>query len=106
MFKVLKDFKGSPDGFTVEQYVKDQETDLVPALAEVALREKWVKPLPPKPAPKPQPTPAEILAAAIADLEAVIAALEAQHAAAADADRPALAAQLAEKQAALAELKG
>lgn len=97
MFKVLKDFKGSPDGFTVIQYAKDQEVDLAPALADVALKEKWVKPQPPKPAPKPQPQPAEILAAEIADLEAQLAT-------AAEADKPALAEQLAAKQAELAAL--
>lgn len=43
MYKVLKGFKGSPDGFTVIEYKEGQETDLVPALAEVAIKEKWVK---------------------------------------------------------------
>lgn len=99
MFKVLKDFKGSPDGFTVIQYAKDQEVDLAPALAEVALKEKWVKPLPLKPVPKPHPQPAEILSAEIADLDAQLAT-------AAEADKPALAERLAATQAQLSTLLG
>lgn len=43
MYKVLKTFKGSPDGFTVNEFIKDEEVDLEPSLAEVALSEKWVK---------------------------------------------------------------
>lgn len=46
MFKVLKDFKGSPDGMAVIEYKAGEEVDLVPALAEVAVKEKWVKPVP------------------------------------------------------------
>ena len=29
MFKVLKDFKGSPDGYTVHEYVAGQEIEIV-----------------------------------------------------------------------------
>lgn len=43
MFEVQKDFKGSPDGYTVCEYRKGDVVDLVPSLAEVALKEKWVK---------------------------------------------------------------
>lgn len=48
MFKVLKDFKGSPDGIQVIQFEAGQEVDLVPDLAKVALEEKWVKAMPVK----------------------------------------------------------
>lgn len=50
MFKVLKDFNGSPNGYDVIAYKKDEEVELVPSLAEVAVKEKWVKEIP---APKP-----------------------------------------------------
>ncbi len=53
MFKIVKDFKGSPDGYTVVDYTAGQEVDLPPALAEVAQAEKWAKPLPAVP---PAPT--------------------------------------------------
>lgn len=53
MYKVLKSFKGSPDGYTVIDYAKDEEVDLVPELADVALKEKWVKHLPVKKATEP-----------------------------------------------------
>ncbi len=43
MFKVLKDWKGSPDGFTVIEYKSDQIVDLHPTLVDVALGEKWVE---------------------------------------------------------------
>jgi hypothetical protein len=43
MFKVLKDWKGSPDGFTVIEYKADQIVDLHPTLVGVALHEKWVE---------------------------------------------------------------
>jgi hypothetical protein len=43
MFKVLKDWKGSPDGFTVIEYKTDQIVDLHPTLVDVALHEKWVE---------------------------------------------------------------
>ena len=49
MYKVLKDFKGSPDGCRVIQYTKGQMleegADFSRDLAEVALNEKWVKPV-------------------------------------------------------------
>lgn len=43
MFKVLKDWKGSPDGFTVIKYKTGQIVDLHPTLVDVALGEKWVE---------------------------------------------------------------
>lgn len=43
MFKVLKDWKGSPDGFTVIEYKSGQIVDLHPSLIDVALGEKWVE---------------------------------------------------------------
>ncbi len=61
MFKIVKDFKGSPDGYTVVDYTAGQEVDLPPALADVAQAEKWAKPLPAKaklaPAPVQAPVP-------------------------------------------------
>jgi hypothetical protein len=43
MFKVLKDWKGSPDGFTVIEYKEGEIVDLHPTLVDVALGEKWVE---------------------------------------------------------------
>ena len=47
MYKVLKDFKGSPDGCRVIQYTEGQMleegSDFSKDLAEVALNEKWVE---------------------------------------------------------------
>jgi hypothetical protein len=42
-YKILKDFKGSPDGIAVIEYTKGDIVPLAPSLAEVALEEKWVK---------------------------------------------------------------
>lgn len=44
MYEVLKDFKGSPDGRFAVQYKSGETVELTPSLAEVALKEKWVKP--------------------------------------------------------------
>lgn len=99
MFKVLKDFKGSPDGYTVIEYVAGTEVELTPDLAHVAVKEKWVKEVPAKPKPDPEAgrrvaeekAAAEAAAAkatAIADLEAKIATAPAD-------DKPALLAELA-----------
>lgn len=57
MYKVLKSFKGSPDGYTVIDYSEDTEVDLVPDLAAVALKEKWVKKIAEKAAPAVPPSP-------------------------------------------------
>lgn len=44
-YEVLKDFKGSPDGFNVIEFKKGQDdVELNDELAKVALEEKWVKP--------------------------------------------------------------
>lgn len=43
MFKVLTDWKGSPDGFTVIEYKPGQIVELHPSLVDVALGEKWVE---------------------------------------------------------------
>jgi hypothetical protein len=40
---VVKEFKGSPDGYTVVDYKVNQEVDLPPDLLKVARAEKWVK---------------------------------------------------------------
>lgn len=98
MFKVLKDFKGSPDGFTVIQYAAGAEVDLAPDLAKVALKEKWVKELPAKPKPDPEAerrAAEEAAAAEAANKAAAIADLQANIDAAAPADKPALEAELA-----------
>lgn len=42
-YKVLKDFKGSPDGRFSVQYKKGETVELTTSLAEVAVAEKWVK---------------------------------------------------------------
>jgi len=43
MYKVLADWKGSADGFTVVDYAAGQTVELTPRLAEVALAEGWVE---------------------------------------------------------------
>ena len=46
MYKVIKDFRGSPDGCRVIDYKKGQkldiDTDFSQDLCDVALMEKWV----------------------------------------------------------------
>ena len=102
MFKVLKDFKGSPDGFTVVEYAAGTEVDLAPELAQVAVKEKWVKELPAKPKPDPEAErrAAEAAATKVAEDAAAakataIAELQQKIADAAPADKPALEAELA-----------
>ena len=72
MFKVIKSFKGSPDGMLVVEYRVGEEVDLTPDLAKVALEEKWVKTIAEKKAAS-QP-PADPLVAEIEALAAAIAA--------------------------------
>lgn len=43
MYKVLKSFKGSPDGRFAVDYEKDAIVSLTDSLAEVALAEGWVE---------------------------------------------------------------
>ena len=99
MFKVLKDFKGSPDGYTVVEYAAGTEVDLAPDLAQVAVKEKWVKELPAKlkPDPEAERRAAEEKAssAALAERMAAIADCESRLAAAPDADKPGIEAELA-----------
>ena len=99
MFKVLKDFKGSPDGYTVIAYAAGSKVDLVPSLADVAVKEKWVKELPPEPKvdPEAERRAAEEKAAAdaAAAKAAAIADCESRLAAAPDADKPGIADELA-----------
>lgn len=52
MYRVLKDFAGSPTGTTVVKYCKGDEVVLTDPLAAVALAEKWVEPVAVKPAAK------------------------------------------------------
>lgn len=68
MHIILKSFKGSPDGFTVNEYTKGQEIELPASLVEVAETENWARP---KKASKPkaseksvQPAQVESVAAA------------------------------------------
>lgn len=68
MHKILKDFKGSPDGIAVIEYKADQEVELVPDLAKVAEAEKWAKPI----TRKASLLPPDPLAEEIAALEAQI----------------------------------
>lgn len=42
-FKILKDFRGSPDGSTVVDYVAGTVVELTPSLAAVAVKEKWAR---------------------------------------------------------------
>ena len=42
-YKVLKDFKGSPDGRFAVDYAKGEVVPLTKSLAAVALEEKWVR---------------------------------------------------------------
>lgn len=41
-YKILKSFKGSPDGFTVIDYTAGEVVEMVASLAVVALAEKWI----------------------------------------------------------------
>ena len=45
MFKILKGFKGSPDGFTVIYFPTGEIVDLPQSLADVALIEGWAVPI-------------------------------------------------------------
>lgn len=110
MYKVIKDFKGSPDGYTVIQYLEGQEVELSLALADVALKEKWAKKLPIKAredaeAQAKAEAQAQAKADAIAALQGDIAATEALLATAVEADQPALEAVWLDLQAKLAELQ-
>lgn len=62
MHKILKDFKGSPDGIAVIEYKADQEVELVPDLAKVAEAEKWAKPITRKASTAADPMADEIAA--------------------------------------------
>lgn len=98
MFKILKDFKGSPDGYTVIDYVAGSKVDLVPSLAEVAVKEKWAKEVPPEPKvdleAERRAAEEKAVADAAAAKAAAIADCEARLATAADADKPGIAAEL------------
>lgn len=54
-YRILKDFKGSPDGRYAVQYRAGEDAELTDSLAEVALAEGWAAPIkeaPPAPAEK------------------------------------------------------
>lgn len=111
-YEVIHGFKGSPDGFTVIEYAKGEIVELVEDLAKVALKEKWVR------LDKTEEREAKAKAKAEADarakeeaekeqqqrfadiaaVEGEIADLEAKLGAAADADKPAIQAELDAKQ--------
>lgn len=91
-FKILKDFAGSPDGRYVVNYKAGDTVDLTPSLAAVAVKEKWAKEIAVKAKPDPEAEAAAAKAAAIADCEARLAA-------AAEADKPGIEAELAQLKA-------
>lgn len=114
-YDVLKDFKGSPDGRFAVDYKAGETVELTDSLAEVALKEKWVR------LSKSAKEEAKAKAKAEADEEErvrlaaeraaaeqaindAIADLEAQIEAAAEADKPALQKALEGKRAELAAL--
>lgn len=43
MYKVIKPFKGSPDGFTVIEYAEGEIADIEGSLAQVVLDEGWAE---------------------------------------------------------------
>lgn len=54
MYKILKSFKGSPDGMQVIEYQEGTEVELPASLVEVALAEKWAKKIKVKTQPEPE----------------------------------------------------
>lgn len=125
-YKVLKDFKGSNYGWDVVEFKAGEEgVELSDELAEIALKEKWVKRIDVKSQKQidadrkeAERLAAEKAAAEQAEAErlaaekqqqteaiqAEITQLEQQLAAAAEADKPAIQATLDEQRAALAAL--
>jgi hypothetical protein len=98
-YKVLKTFKGSPDGYTVKEYEEGTTVELPEELASVAIQEKWVQ----KPEGKPTPSAEKKVALEKAGKE--LGALKKAHKDASDADKPTLQAQIDAKQAELEVLK-
>ena len=43
MYKILKSFKGSHDGFTIINYTTGEVVDLAPNLVRVGLEEGWIE---------------------------------------------------------------
>lgn len=95
MYKVIKDFRGSPDGHSVVDYRKDDVVEMADSLAEVAIAQKWVE--------KPRGTKSAMALSkeAAAQLQAEIAALQAAIDGAADSDKLTLQEQLSAKLAQL-----
>jgi len=87
-FKVLRDFKGAPNGCVVVDYKKGDEVDLTDSLAEVALAEKWVARIKESKSTK-----------AVAALQEELALLEAEYKTAPEAEKPGIKAALEAKQA-------
>ncbi|MEW8027832.1 MAG: hypothetical protein AB2806_08845 [Candidatus Thiodiazotropha sp.] len=42
---ILKTFRGSPNGYEVNEYVKDETVPLVESLANEALKAGWIRPV-------------------------------------------------------------
>lgn len=117
-YEIIHGFKGSPDGFTVIEYIKGEIVELVEDLAKVALKEKWVKldKTEEREAKARQKAEADARTkeeaekeqqqrfAAITVIEGEIADLEAKLAKAADADKPAIQVELDVKQSEYAAL--
>lgn len=70
MHIILKSFKGSPDGFTVNEYTEGQEIELPASLVEVAETEKWARP---KKASKPKAAEKSVQLAQVASVAAAAA---------------------------------
>lgn len=101
MYKVIKSFKGSPNGFDVVEFLAGttvSEAELPADLAKVAIREKWVE------KPKGAKSEAAEAKAAIKALQDEIGALQNALAEASEADSSTIAAQIEAKQAKLREL--
>jgi hypothetical protein len=96
---VLKPFKFAHSGYRVQEFEpKAEPVETTDECAAIAIENKWAKKV------KPRSAPADTEAQAAA-LRQAIAGLEQQHADATDdATKAALAAELAAKQAELAEL--
>lgn len=44
-YRILKTFRGSPNGLSCVEYKGGTECELNPALAQVAIAEKWAEPI-------------------------------------------------------------
>jgi|GEM_PF-1479111 len=102
MHKILVSFKGSPDGFTVIEYTEGEEVELSDELAEVAEDEGWAEPV------KEKPVKPELSAGGVARKKVIqgeLSALGKKLKSAADADKPAIQAEMDKLKTELSELK-